>query len=177
MVRFCFIFSYMLLTVGSRLGMGIPNFSPLLAFSLFAGACIPNRYVAYFLPLGILLGTDLYLGIHSTMLFTYLSVFLLSIGGSWMTHASTMPSWKGLTWGAISGSVLFFGITNFGVWAMTSLYPHTWSGLLACYEAGKPFYRATLTSTALFSYLFFFGYAKGVAWVQDSRRGSTMVSR
>lgn len=177
MVRFCFVLSYVLLTVGCRLGMGIPNFSPLLAFSLFAGACIPNRYVAYFLPLGVLLGTDLYLGIHSTMFFTYLSVFLLTVGGSWMTRAKTTPSWKGLTGGAISGSALFFFVTNFGVWAMTPLYPHTWNGLLACYEAGIPFYRTSFTSTALFSYLFFFGYARGVAWAQDSRRGSTMVSR
>ncbi len=171
MVRFGLVVMYVLLTVGCRLGMGIPNFTPLLAFSLFAGACLPNRYVAYFLPLGILFATDLYLGIHATMFFTYLSVFLISLGGSWMSQTQ---SWRGLTLGAVGSSVLFFVLSNFGVWGLTSLYPHDWQGLLSCYEAGIPFYRATFASTVLFSYLFFFGYAKATAREQE---GSLATSR
>jgi hypothetical protein len=177
MVRFGFVAMFTLITIGCRMGVGTPNFSPLLAFSLFAGACLSNRAMAYFLPLGTLLVTDLYLGIHSTMFFTYLSVFLLSLGGECLLKENTR-GWKGLTLGAICSSLLFFFLTNFGVWALTSLYSHTWQGLVTCYEAGIPFFRTSLASTALFSYLFFFGYARGVAWVEAShRRGSAVASR
>ena len=178
MVRLAISLMYLLFTVCCRLGLGIPNFSPLLAFSLFAGACLPNRYLAYFLPLGVLLATDLYLGIHATMFFTYLSIFLISLLGVQLSAAHPIWGWKRIGLGAIGSSLLFFLITNFGVWALTSLYSPDWKGLVACFTAGLPFYRSTLTSTALFSYLFFFGYARGVAWVQDHHhRGSAIHSR
>src|SRR3989338_986747 len=113
MVRFVLIVVYTLLTVACRLGLGIPNFTPLLAFSLFAGACISNRYTVHFLPLGLLFLTDLYLGIHTTMLFTYLSVFLISLGGVGLARWNAL-GWKGLTLGAAGSSLVFFLLSNFG---------------------------------------------------------------
>ncbi len=46
--------------------------------------------------------------------------------------------------GAVSASVLFFLVSNFGAWleqAMT--YEYTLAGLLECYKQGLPFYRGT----------------------------------
>jgi hypothetical protein len=47
------------------------------------------------------------------------------------------------------GSLQFFLITNYGVWANSlglaePLYPHTIGGLIACYTAGLPFFGYTL---------------------------------
>jgi hypothetical protein len=53
----------------------------------------------------------------------------------------------------VSGSVLastsFFAVSNYAVWVGSAMYPHTFSGLTACYAAGLPFYRNDLVSTLL----------------------------
>ena len=45
----------------------------------------------------------------------------------------------------LAGSVLFFIVTNFGVWVSSQVtYPHTLTGLIECYAAAVPFFRNTL---------------------------------
>ena len=44
----------------------------------------------------------------------------------------------------LAGSLLFFVVTNFAVWATGRLYPLTGSGLAACYVAAIPFFRNSL---------------------------------
>ena len=46
--------------------------------------------------------------------------------------------------GVSAASVMFFVVTNFCVWALGSLYPKTWEGLLACYVAAIPFFQNDL---------------------------------
>lgn len=41
-------------------------------------------------------------------------------------------------------SIFFFLFTNFGVWLVGGLYPHTVEGLKQCYTLAIPFYRNTL---------------------------------
>ena len=38
------------------------------------------------------------------------------------------------------GAVLFFLVSNFGVWLTQELYPHSAAGLAACYVAALPFF-------------------------------------
>jgi hypothetical protein len=47
----------------------------------------------------------------------------------------------------VLASTSFFAVSNFAVWAQGLMYPHTLSGLGACYVAGLPFYRNDLVST------------------------------
>lgn len=51
--------------------------------------------------------------------------------------------------GVIASATGFFLLSNFMVWAGGSMYPHTLSGLGACYAAGLPFYGNDLASTGL----------------------------
>lgn len=44
----------------------------------------------------------------------------------------------------------YFLMTNFGVWLSDAMYPHTWSGLIACYAAGIPFLTWSCLSDAVF---------------------------
>ena len=37
-------------------------------------------------------------------------------------------------------------------------YPHTWQGLVACYQAAVPFFRTTLASDAVYVAVLFGGY-------------------
>ena len=57
--------------------------------------------------------------------------------------------------GAIGASILFFIISNFGVWLSDPDYPLTWSGLVLCYEMAIPFFRNTLASDLLYTGAFF----------------------
>jgi len=47
------------------------------------------------------------------------------------------------------GPTSFFVLSNYAVWAGSTMYPRTLSGLAACYAAAIPFYRNDLASTAI----------------------------
>ena len=54
--------------------------------------------------------------------------------------------------GAVCGSLVFYIISNFGVWSLGS-YGYSFDGLLICYIAAIPFYTNTLISTIIYSTL------------------------
>ena len=55
-----------------------------------------------------------------------------------------------VTAGVLASATGFFLLSNFAVWAGGQVtYPHSLSGLTACYVAGLPFYMNDLVSTAL----------------------------
>jgi hypothetical protein len=62
----------------------------------------------------------------------------------------------------VTGSLLFFALTNFAVWLLLDAYPHTAGGLLRCYAAGLPFLASGLLGDAAYSVLFF----GGLAWLE-----------
>jgi hypothetical protein len=57
----------------------------------------------------------------------------------------------------VAGSILFFLVTNFGVWWLFSTYPKSWNGLLSCYVAGIPYFRGTLGGDLIGSAILFGG--------------------
>ena len=61
--------------------------------------------------------------------------------------------------GGLFSSLSFFFITNFMVWATDVLYPHTVSGLSACFVAGIPFYRNQLLGDAFYVFALFGSHA------------------
>ena len=52
--------------------------------------------------------------------------------------------------GSLIGALIFFVITNFGVWILGS-YGYTLSGLVNCYILAIPFFTYSIISTLLFS--------------------------
>ncbi|MCO5248312.1 MAG: hypothetical protein M9887_05110 [Chitinophagales bacterium] len=134
----------------------IPNFAPIGALALFAGAYIQNLKTAIILPITALLLSDLVLGMHSTMIFVYASFFMIilfsrAINGRNKSIAKTFGS-------TLLASVLFFLVTNFGVWLLTGMYSMDISGLLSSYMAGVPFFRYTLMGDLFYVTLFFGAY-------------------
>ena len=116
------------------------NASPVAAFALFGGAYLAKRW-AIALPLAIVALSDLLLGLHATIPFTWGAFALTGLIGWWIRR---QPSPARILAGALAGSGLFFVITNFGVWLVGGLYPRTLDGLLACYVAAIPFIRARI---------------------------------
>jgi hypothetical protein len=52
-------------------------------------------------------------------------------------------------------SLIFFAITNFGVWAFSGMYPLTVEGLTACYVAALPFLQHTIIGDMLWAVALF----------------------
>lgn len=132
-----------------------PNFTPIAALALFSGVFFTNRMLAMLVPVGVLLITDLFLGWHSTILFVYASfAVMVFIGYAIRRHLSVLL----VTGAGLSASLLFFLVTNFGVWAVGTMYPKTWEGLAAAYIAGIPFFHYMIAGTLFYSAVFFGSY-------------------
>ena len=50
----------------------------------------------------------------------------------------------------LSSSVIFFVVTNFGVWLIG--YPNTVEGFITCYVAALPFFGWTIAGDLFYSY-------------------------
>ena len=61
-------------------------------------------------------------------------------------------NYKNLFLFSLFGSLIFFIITNFGVWALGSLYEKNLKGLIECYILAIPFFGNTFLSTLVFAY-------------------------
>ena len=144
-----------LLGVVARLVPHPWNATPTMAIALFAGTYLSKRW-AIILPLVILASTDVLLGWHATIPFTWGS-FILTGMLAWWVRQRPSP-WR-ILGGAVAGSSLFFVLTNFGVWLTGELYPGTANGLWQCYVAAVPFFRTMLAGDLVFTAAFFGGYA------------------
>jgi hypothetical protein len=132
---------FILLGVVFRLIPHLPNATPVAAIALFGGTYLDRR-AALVVPLLIMIVSDMFLGLHSLVIFTWGAFLLTGLIGLRLKGHKTLPNIIGST---LLSSILFFVITNFGVWAVpASWYPHTLQGLLNCYVMGLPFFRYTL---------------------------------
>ncbi len=174
--RFFVLDGMILAAAASRLIPHPPNFAPIGAMALFGGACFADRRVAFAVPLAAmslsdlvigLLSGDLFLGLHRLIPVVYGSFTLSVCLGFWLRTRRTVMPIAGAT---LAGSVLFFVVTNFSVWALGSSYPKTWEGLVACYVAAIPFFHNTLLGDAVYSAALFGGLAlaeKGIPALRE----------
>ena len=128
------------------------NFAPVGAMSLFAGARL-RGWQAYALPLALMAITDPLLGGYSAATPLVYASFLINVWIGTRLRQSENP--LAIGGAALAGSVQFFLLTNFGWLYATSLYPHTFGGLVASYVAGVPFFWRTLASDLLYSGVLF----------------------
>lgn len=135
-----------------------PNFVPIAAIAMFGGAYFADKRMAFLLPMGIMLITDLIIGFHGLMWVVYLS-FAAMVGIGMLV--ARKKNFVNITAGALSGSILFYLTTNFAVWAMGSgiYYPLTLEGLLMSYTAAIPFFHYSLLGDLFYTALFFGGFA------------------
>jgi hypothetical protein len=133
-----------------------PNFSPIAAMALFGGAYFARKSVAVALPLIVLFMTDLVLGFHETMPAVYGSFFLVAVLGFFLQERVSVVR-VGLA--SAAGSLIFFTVTNFSVWAQGGLYEKSANGLLTCYIAALPFLQNSFAGDMVFSALLFGGWA------------------
>lgn len=149
-------YAVVLLVIAWRIFVEIPNFTPVMALAFFGGAYFGRKHIALILPFAAMFISDLIIGYHSTLIYVYLA-FALAVGiGLWTRNR--VNTWTVLG-GALASSVLFYLITNFGVWLSGMVgYPMNFNGLLMSYTQAIPFFRTEVIATLSFSALFFGAY-------------------
>jgi uncharacterized protein DUF6580 len=144
-----------------------PNFSPVEAIALFGGAYFASRQWAAVVPLLAMLISDLALGVlHGADYATYLGgVSFWSVYACVALSVALGFGLRGKVSGArvmgysLTGSVLFFVVTNGAAWLSDPHYPLTLGGLGAAYVAGIPFFQWTVAGTLAYSAALFGGFA------------------
>jgi hypothetical protein len=139
-----------LILAASRFVPHPPNFTSLLALSFYVPAVFGIRYVPIVI-LALLL-TDSIIGFHSTMIFTLSSVGIIGIISKYFNKSIYFR-----IFGALTSAVIFFLISNFGVWVSGS-YGYDLNGFLTCYLLAIPFFTNTILSTLIFSVVIEFIY-------------------
>jgi hypothetical protein len=155
----------------TRLFPHAPNFTALGAIAVFGGSVIKDKKLALLLPLVALLLSDVCLQLFTstkgfygtTQLFVYGAFILITLLATFIRKTSV----ANIAFAAVWSGLIFFVISNFGVWLSSTTYAHNINGLIACNAAALPFYKNEIFGNFLlnsimgnlfFSALLFGGY-------------------
>lgn len=127
----------------SRIVPHSPNFTPIIAISFYIPAILGIKFIIFYVLSYILI--DIFFGFHDASLFVWGSIFLISLISQHLTKSFLTRSI-----GVLTGSVIFFILTNFGVWT-SGYYGYSLNGLISCYIAAIPFFNNTLISTVIYA--------------------------
>ncbi|HRD08087.1 MAG TPA: hypothetical protein PK037_10990 [Saprospiraceae bacterium] len=174
-----FALGIILLAVISRLIPHAYNFAPFGAIALFSGSVLSNRILAVLVPClaawfsGIILNNLVYQSIFTEFTWFDYNIFWQSLSYALtamlgMTMLSTKPRFLKLALAAISASMIFFILTNFGYWTTGLFYTRDLAGLVTCYFNALPFYPASLAGDLIYSVAMF-----GIYYLVVRRRFQT----
>lgn len=143
----------------SRLVPHPANFTAIAAVALFGAVKMKDKKQAVLIPIAAMLFSDAifeilyrvgaspFPGFHGGMWHVYGAFMLVSLVGFWIRDSFSVQR---LALGTLVGSLVFFVVTNFGVW-LSGWYGYTAEGLSACYVAAIPFYRNQLLGDLFFT--------------------------
>jgi hypothetical protein len=154
------------LGIATRLLPHNSQFTAILAVSMFAGLYLKPRY-AMIVPVAMMIASDIILGFHDTMVYTWGSMLIISALGIWLKSRKSFATVLG---GSILSATIFFVITNLGAW-ISPLYPDTLAGLKECFIMAVPFFRSTLVSTVAYSLVLYAGYE----WMVKRSQGTSLA--
>ena len=133
-----------------------PNFTPILASGIFAPYVFRFKYISVAIILIAMIISDLLIGFHNLLLFVYLPLIIILFISDYLKVRINQYS-NFLILG-FSGSVIFFIISNFGVWLITDYYPKNFIGIVECYTMAIPFFKNTLLSTLMYLFIYIVMY-------------------
>jgi hypothetical protein len=169
--NFALIAIMIFLAALTRLIPHYPNFTAVGAIALFGGAYLSRKW-ALLIPLAALFVSDLFLNnlVYAQVYPENYSGFMFFDADSiWIYGAFILIVLLGYRFikrikivtiaaTTVSASALFFIVTNFGVWAGSMMYPKSFAGLMACYQAAVPFFWNTFAGDVFFVAVLFGGY-------------------
>lgn len=137
MNRLTIVLSLIALAALSRFVPHPWNWTAVGAVALFGGARLGTAWLGLLVPVSALALSDLILGWHPTVVFTWGAFGLIALFAHFFREK--MKGGWSLGGAALLASGFFFIVSNFGVWLLSPFYTPDVSGLLACYIAGLPF--------------------------------------
>jgi hypothetical protein len=171
MIKYAVAFVLIFGAALSRMVPHLPNFTPLAAIALFGGFYLDKKF-AIIAPLAAMAVSDYFIGFSSDWIFVYGS--LLAIGAMALTMQKNKSAVvvAGTT---LAGAVLFFIVTNFGVWATQTWYPRTAAGLVECFSMALPFFRNTLAGDVFYVAVMFGVYETALMLVNKTETARATV--
>ena len=144
------------------------NFAPLGAMALFGSAYLGRNGWGLLLTMAAWLLSDLvlnnlvYAGNGFTLftegaVFIYGSIALIYLFGKIVLKNITAPR---MLAGSLGASVIFYLVSNFGVWMTGTMYPLSAEGLMACYAAAIPFFGNTIMGDMVYATALFLLYER-----------------
>lgn len=127
------------------------NFTAISAMALLSGNKNKKLLPAILLPWLALFITDLVLGFHVTMIYVYSAVALTVF----VARQIQMNRPQHYVVSALISSVIFFVITNFGVWLSTGFYSQDIKGLVECFTMAIPFFKNQVLGDLFYTVLLF----------------------
>jgi hypothetical protein len=155
--RFFFISIIILVAAISRVFPHIPNFTPIAAMALAGGVYLTDKRLAFIIPLLALFISDCLLeattgwGFHNTMIYVYVAFALTTCIGIYIKNKVSVQN---IAAASLFSSVLFFVISNFGVWAANGMQAGI-TGLGTTYVLGIPFFGPTMVGDLFFNTILF----------------------
>lgn len=143
-----YLLFFAVLAIGSRIIPHWPNFTAMIAVTFAGGMMFSNKIKGLLFPLLIVFISDLIL---NNTLYYQGSFTWFTQGSGWLYGAYILIAFlgalnssenkfvKSLALGGTVSAVLFFLVSNFGVWASGTMYSKDFAGLLMCYLAGSEF--------------------------------------
>jgi len=144
-----FPISLILILALARLIPHPPNFTPIVAVAIMSSCFFRNIYLSFAIIIVSMLLADVFIGFYNNMFFVYLSLLLIAFI---FFRISTKIKLQNLFIFGFFGSVIFFLISNFGVWILSGMYEKNLDGLAYCYFLALPFFVNTVLSTIIFTY-------------------------
>ena len=162
-----FPISLILILSFARLIPHPPNFTPIIAVAIMSGYFFKNINLSFLVLIVAMLLSDLFIGFYENVFFVYASLLLITFV---FYKISKKINFKNLFIFGFAGSLIFFIISNFGVWILgrpgldNLPYDKNLNGLIECYILAIPFFGNTFLSTVIFSYPAIFIYKSLPAW-------------
>jgi hypothetical protein len=163
------LFSIFLLVLVAAIYRVIPNrpwgFAPQFAMTLFCGAVMKDRKIAFLLPLVSMFISDIFYqflyiqgltviqGFYDGMIWNYLIFGSLTFVGFFVNASSVGSILKG----SIISPSLFFIVSNFITWMGGGglQRPKSFTGLMQAFADGLPFYGNSVVATLVFGFILF----------------------
>ncbi len=150
------IYLLIILAVATRFMPHPGNFTAMGAVALFSGLYL-NKKESLLLPLAAMFVSDIFIGFYrpSIMASVYLGFILMVLIGQYLKNKIGFAN---VTAGVLSGSLIFFLLTNGAVWLFGTMYTHNFAGLMQSYYMALPFWRNEIMADLFYSGVLIGGY-------------------
>jgi len=155
-----------------------PNFTPIIAIALLASHLFKNKWIIILPSLmamwisDLIINNYLYGGYHDSLvifspsfLWVYAPIICIALLGTVLIKKVKISN---IALSSISGSLIFFLVSNFGVWisgtisidgVLTPMFSKSLSGLITCYTVALPYFGNQLVGDLLYSATLFSSYS------------------